>query len=521
MEFASVSFTGGSLKFWLETYSTSTQSSVLFTPKVSAANVNAVIAPKGAGSLLVRTPDGTATGGNARGTYAVDLQHARAAAAQVASGTFSVVSGGGNNTASNDFSSVGGGISNTASGIQSTVGGGNTNSAVQAYHTIGGGYFNSTNASGDGQTIGGGGLNSTGGTWSTIGGGSSNLANGNYTTVSGGFDATIQSAASYSFIGGGNTNTITAGASCVIVGGTTNTINTSAAGLSCIVGGISNSITGTYNFIGGGDTNISGGSYGVIVGGQQNSTNSLYQFIGGGFSNAASGNGNIIVGGYDNSSTGSYSFVGGGEQNNHANGAYGFIGGGQTNFLNSDWGVICGGLSNTINSVNATIVGGRQASATLLCENAYSSGRFASNGDAQMATIQMRRAITGTTITELFLDGSSVRAILPTTNTLWMARIQIVAICTAAGNGTTVTGDSYVTERHVGIKRLNTATSLVGSVQTIGTAQADATMSTSVVTITADDTNEALKVEFTPPSTAGSTTTFRVVATIQLTQVKY
>jgi hypothetical protein len=46
-------------------------------------------------------------------------------------------------------------------------------------------------------------------------------------------------------------------------------------------------------------------------------------------------------------------------------------------------------------------------------------------------------------------------------------------------------------------------------------------MSTNVVTITADDTNEALRVQYTPPTTAGTTSTFRVVATIQLTQIKY
>lgn len=445
MEFASVSFTGGSLKFWLETYSTSTQSSVLFTPKVSAANVNAVIAPKGAGSLLVRTPDGTATGGNARGDNAVDLQAARSVATQVASGNYSV------------------------------IGGGIANSAVQQYHVICGGTNNTTQVGGDGQTICGGGYNLTAGTWTFIGGGSSNNSGGNYSVIVGGYDHTI-----------------------------------------------TGTIGGAYSFIGGGDTHSIGGTYSTIVGGQQNNTGGASAaFIGGGFSNYGFNNYFVICGGYDNTNGGASAFVGGGQSNNLTSGSYATLVGGDSNYLNGNWGFLGGGYQNRLNEQFTSIIGGRQANATLYGMQAHSSGQFSVVGDAQRGVLQMRRAITGTTISELFLDGSSVRAILPATNCLWMAQVQLVAICTAAGNGTTVVGDSYVTERHAGIKRLNTTTSLVGSVQTIGTAQSDASMSTSVVTITADDTNEALKVEFTPPSTAGSTTTFRVVATIHLTQVQY
>jgi hypothetical protein len=46
-------------------------------------------------------------------------------------------------------------------------------------------------------------------------------------------------------------------------------------------------------------------------------------------------------------------------------------------------------------------------------------------------------------------------------------------------------------------------------------------MSSSVVTITADDANEALKIEFTPPTGANASTVIRVVATVHLTEVGY
>jgi len=73
----------------------------------------------------------------------------------------------------------------------------------------------------------------------------------------------------------------------------------------------------------------------------------------------------------------------------------------------------------------------------------------------------------------------------------------------------------------VGIKRLVNTTTLVGTVQNVITAQSDTGMSTSAVTITADDTNESLKVEFTPPTTAGSTTVIRVVVTATATVSGY
>lgn len=267
-------------------------------------------------------------------------------------------------------------------------------------------------------------------------------------------------------------------------------------------------------------TMVAAANYSVISGGQDNQASGTLSFIGGGFSNYGFNSYFVICGGYDNTNGSAAGFVGGGQSNNLTAGSYAVLVGGDTNYVNANYGFLGGGYQNQINEQFTSVVGGRNANATLYGMQAYSAGSFTALADAQMATIQMRRAITGTAITDLYLDGASIQPILPATNTLWMVRIQLVAICTAAGNGTTVVGDAYVTERQAGIKRLNTTTSLVGSVTATAT-NGNTSMSTSVVTITADDTNEALRVQFTPPSTAGSTTTFRVVATVELTQVKY
>jgi hypothetical protein len=123
-------------------------------------------------------------GGNQRGLHAVDLQSARSAATQVASGDYSVISGGWYNTASGWWATVGGGWSNTASSYSATVGGGRFNTASDWDATVGGGRSNTAN--GDGATVGGGGSNTASGIVATVGGGSFNTASGLYATVGGG-----------------------------------------------------------------------------------------------------------------------------------------------------------------------------------------------------------------------------------------------------------------------------------------------------------------------------------------------
>lgn len=130
-------------------------------------------------------------------------------------------------------------------------------------------------------------------------------------------------------------------------------------------------------------------------------------------------------------------------------------------------------------------------------------------------------SITGTAQTELFLDGGSAVWVIPT-NSAQNFKIHISAICSAAGNGVGInTGDAFASWHLGGIKRIGSTTSLVGSVQTAATAQSDAGMSTSVVTIDADDTDESLRIRFTPPSTAGSSTVIQVTATIEISQTSY
>lgn len=88
---------GGSLTNWTEAVNSSTPNATIpvasFTTSNAATNVDAAFVPKGTGSILASVPDNTSTGGNKRGTQAVDLQLNRSANTDVASGAQSFVAG--------------------------------------------------------------------------------------------------------------------------------------------------------------------------------------------------------------------------------------------------------------------------------------------------------------------------------------------------------------------------------------------------------------------------------------------
>lgn len=524
-------------QFWTEAYSATTQASSSWTPVGAATNINAVIRPKGTGAIVASVPDGTATGGNARGTYAVDFQMSRTAASQVASGDNSSILSGKNNSITGESSTIVSGQGNTIT----------WNGSGRGRDFIGAGLTNTISSS-NGESV--------------IVGGESNVINsfqaesfiggGRLNSVSG----------SNNFIGGGQSNSTGAGSTThnAVVGGQS---NTASANHSFVGGGQSNTASGTFSVVGGGFNNIAGFLNDTICGGDQNrltgSNNSGYRFIGGGqrnsiqaeqvpFTTICGGVGNTIYfgsaggfiggGGYaafpgGNFLTGINSALVGGAGNRIGNGGagsnnyseYGFIGGGFANIIDSlsDYSVVAGGRENTIaNSVDyGTIAGGYQAVVSSYGQVAHASGQFSAAGDAQAHELIWRREVTGTTATELFLDGASLRAILPGTNAIWIGIIDVVAVCTSAGNGTTVVGHVAATSYKVTIKRIGTTTSLVGGVQEIGTTNADASMATSAFAIDNDDTNEALRIRFGAPSTAGSTSVIRAMATFRGTQIKY
>lgn len=140
-----------------------------------AANIGVAISPRGTGAISAQVPDNTATGGNARGTNAVDLQTVRTTATQVASGGGSFIGSGARNTASGPESAIMGGFQNTAGGAQSSIGGGSVNIA-----------------NGENSTISGGASNIASETATVVSGGTSNEASGRRSWIPGGAQASTR-----------------------------------------------------------------------------------------------------------------------------------------------------------------------------------------------------------------------------------------------------------------------------------------------------------------------------------------
>jgi len=230
-------------------------------------------------------------GGNTRGQGAVDLQSARSAAIEVASGDYSVIGGGQNNTASGQYATTGGGYGNTASSTFATVGGGYGNTVSGDYATVGGGYRNT--ARGNSATVGGGNNNTASSPIATVGGGQNNTASGGHSTVGGGQNNTASGG--YSTVGGGNENTAR-GQHSVVLGGYSNTAN----GAYNLVFGqdVDPSVTETHRvyFFGPGGTRPSGflvinrldGDFPIHVGTDNTNGNGAYLTTGGVWTNGSS-----------------------------------------------------------------------------------------------------------------------------------------------------------------------------------------------------------------------------------------
>ena len=115
------------------------------------------------------------------------------------------------------------------------------------------------------------------------------------------------------------------------------------------------------------------------------------------------------------------------------------------------------------------------------------------------------------TVTNLYLDGTSSNPIALPSNTSWVFRAEVVGRTTDAGTGDEESGAYTITGL---IERDNAAadTRIVGSVTTTVIAEDDAAWD---ATATADTTNGALTITVT----GNNETTIRWVATVYLTQV--
>ncbi|MEM6505315.1 MAG: DUF2793 domain-containing protein [Planctomycetota bacterium] len=544
------------------------------TVSATDTNGNLILSPDGTGALQANS------GGNARGNNAVDLQTGRSDTSEVAGGLYSTVSGGYGNTAEGWYCTVGGGSGNTATDngngnlgygrctvgggagnsagfFDSTVSGGNGNTADGWHCTIGAGLNNT--ASGSGCTVSGGYNNISSSNYSMIGGGVYNSASHYYSTIGGGIgnnctntDATISGGsintasgpsstvgggnlgkaggaadASYTTVSGGNTNwagglgaTVGGGAAhntnaASVVNQTTGAVTGTttevvAGNFSTIAGGQKNTATGSNSTVGAGANNTASGSSSIVSGGFNNTASGYASTVGGGgniiLGNTASGGFSTVSGGIAGTASGSSSIVSGGF-NNTASGYASTISGGRGNTA-SGYASISGGDSNTASGDYSMIPGGAGAEATKYGQFAHAAGSFATTGDAQVSTLIARNSTTNATATDLFLNGSSNHLTIPA-DTAWVFFIDIAATEQGMAN--------FKKFQRAGGIINDGGTTSISTVDTIGTDSTIGLPGSWSVSITADNTNDALGISVT----GAASTNIRWVARATLTEVSY
>lgn len=299
--------------------------------------------------------------------------------------------------------------------------------------------------------------------------GATMVASGNRSFIGGGENNTASS--TESFVGGGDSNSAITGDRAVVVGGQA---NTASGAESFVGGGQNNAASGSQCVVGGGDTNTAGPlQESTVAGGTLNTASGAQTFVGGGASNTASGLNSTVAGGYTNTASAQDASVSGGSSNS-ASGSSSAIG---------------GGTNNAASAPGSIIPGGQYAIADHHGQLSHAAGRFASAGDAQAFELILRRATTNATPAELFLDGASLRATIPT-NTTW-----VFSLLTVARDDQAATAESAAWKVEGVISNDNGTTSLVTAVTS--TTLADDTAGTWAHAVTADNANDALVVTVT------------------------
>ena len=444
--------------------------------QTTTTNSGIAIVPNGTGAITADIPDGTVTGGNARGQYSVDLQRIRTSSTQVASSNYCFIGGGADNTVnpsygSNGYSVVCGGYGNVNYGNFAFIGGGYGNGCGgnDNFQTICGGYSNQINSSGH-SFIGGG--------WdNTITGGGTGLA-----TISGGKDNTISNSI-YGTISGGQSNTASTGTSATVIGGSTNT----SSGTGSISGGLSSNATGYASVALGNTSNATGYASVALGGGTAAATRSV-----------ALGNGSNCTGGDY-----SIAFVGGqvvnGEVGSAAFGASKTTSRGGFSFGQDSLSYLQNQFSQSAVNIyggNTNYYGFSQASQIVPCRQAtISTGSF------------MKLSLDGTGVTSLIIPEGNNRA--------WNVTVDFIGVCTNAGAGGVTVGDCFIEKVDFLFKKVAGVLSI--SPVNVISRYFDASMGGGQVVYTPSGLGD-LQIEFGAPTFANAST-FRCVAKVQLVEV--
>ena len=245
---------------------------------------------------------------------------------------------------------------------------------------------------------------------------------------------------------------------------------------------------------------VASGNKAILIGSFGKSTGTSSVVLGSGGPALASADGAVAIGGVFNqtpTASAENAFAFGGRANATARGATAFGTDGVTQY--------------TVNTTASGIMSIATGSGVLADKYGQSARAAGVSFVAQWSTMQLSVATADATVTEMFLHGVASNRMTLVASTTWMADLSVVA---RSASGT----DNACFKRRCIIKRdAANNTALVSTVQTLDTDIASAGAAAWAVTVTADDTNEALKIEVT----GAAATNIRWVAKVDLVEVGY
>ncbi len=232
----------------------------------------------------------------------------------------------------------------------------------------------------------------------------------------------------------------------------------------------------------------------------------------------ASGANSIVLGGRRNTASASYSIAMGGASTASASGAVAIGGNGSTGATASGSGATAIGAASTASATESFAVQSSTASAELstafggTVANHY--GEFAHTSFSFLNFYAV--TVTGTAETEMFLNSVATDRATLSSGTYWQFEIVVTARVVVVGGGALAAGDCYTASYVGAITNKAGTTALLGTVDALMAAKSDASMADVVFNITADDTNDSLKVTYTAGANSTGSTQTTVSAALKI-----
>ena len=270
---------------------------------------------------------------------------------------------------------------------------------------------------------------------------------------------------------------------------------------------------GTNAFAAGGSA-VASALQSAVVGGQLNTASGTASIVLGGTSNTASSTASAVIGGSSNNATTSINSVVVGGTSNTANGQNAVVVGGSANNSSGNSSVVLGGASNQANANSSTTISGQGARVRSRDSVAVFANNNNGTGNYQSSVLLISRETTDATVTTL---ASSVSA-AGTSNQMVLANNSAYYVRGSCIANVTGGGDTKAWSFEAAIKRGASAatTAIVGAVIK-NIVAADAGAATWDITLSADTTNGAFRVQVT----GQAATTIRWTCRLDSTEVTY